>query len=106
MKGRGSQIDPPPTKTTLKKPSLIRINEFRIAFSKWLLFYSHPQDHKNFYCMFLFPIGLVDDIMLREVDAVLKQTSILGKIAAKFDNSFQECKSLVKCQGRMLIIAA
>ena len=43
--------------------------------------------------MFLFPIGLVDDIMLREVDAVLKQTSILGKIAVKFDNSLQKCKS-------------
>lgn len=64
-----------------------------------------PPRTQDFYCMFLFPIGLVDDIMLREVDAVLKQTSILGKIAVKFDNSLQKCKSVVKCQGRMLIIA-
>ena len=33
MKGKGGQIDPPPEKTTLKKPSLIRV-KYWLNFTK------------------------------------------------------------------------
>ena len=56
--------------------------------------------------MFSFIIGLVDDIMLQEVDVVVKQTSKLEKISIKLDSSLQKCKFLFERQDRMLTIAA
>ena len=56
--------------------------------------------------MFIFVIALVDDIMLQEVDVVVKQTSKFEEMSIKLDSSLQKCKFLFECQGRMLIIAA
>ena len=52
-----------------------------------------------FCCMFLFCLGLVDDIMLKEVDIVVKQTSKLEKISIKLGSSLKKANFYLSARG-------